>query len=277
MNSKRIHKKPRRTKRIQKKMRGGLGGSDVLKSSKKVAIGQITSFESLNGFTVSDDVVKFKYTVKIDGDKIVLSDISKFTSTQSIGVFLSIVSLSPTKFSSFDAMTRVFYNIDIPWSIMGDSHHLTQGQAETGNSMQAVLNAMNNYFDPMFREGKYLGAIPKKIVFSANAIDVTVKDEEQPTLDIPVEFQDGFKNNVMNYFRKLVDPEYNGKMPANANGSAIPTSGLTPIEDGDKEKIRQLIPDARFEGMQLVTKSTIQKDASGKFYATATEYKVECK
>lgn len=280
MNSKRIHKKPRRTKRIQKKMRGGLGGSDVMKSGKKVTVNDIKSFESLNGLTVSDDVIKFKYHVKIEGDKIIFSEISKFASTKTIGAFLSIIKLSIAKFSSFDALTRVFYNIDIPWSFMGDSRHLMTGQTETGNSMQAVLNAMNDYFDPMFRKGKYLGAIPEKIAFSANTIEVTLKGEEQTPLVIPGEpenFQKGFKDHVVAYFRKLVDPEYDGTMSGDtnsSNGVSIPTSGLVPIIDADKAEIQKIIPDARFEGLQLVTKSTIQKDASGKFYATATEYKV---
>jgi hypothetical protein len=270
-SSKRVYKK-RKSRRI-KKLEGGIGGSTVMKAGKKVEIGQIIDFNSLNGFTVSDDVVKFKYTVKIDGDKIILSDISKFVSTKTIGVFLSIVNLSPTKFSSFDTMTRVFYNIDIPWSIMGDSHHLMQGQKETGNSMQTILNDMNNYFDPRFREGKYLGAIPEKIVFSDKTIVVTLKGEEQPTLNIPELFQDGFQKNVMNYFRQLIDPEDVGvKCPV--TGPAIPTSGLKDIEESDKAKIQELIPGAKFEGKQLLTRSTLQKDASGKFYATAVEYKV---
>ena len=331
--SKRVYKNARKSQRTLKdSYTGGLGfGSTVKKSDNDVPVTEITTFASLQGLAVKDDTVKLKYFVDIDGDTIKFTGIDRFVSSR--------FKINPFKYDSFDKMNRAFYNINTKFSAFSTPQQLSKTQnGTTAPTMAQVLSGLDRFFDKTLRDGKP----PTEMAYSEKQVGITYnkrkddakgtgritkimtkdKYEEQTVYyDIPKEFQSNFKTNVVNYFRKLIDPEdpgitisdaappsgsgpvpgsgppsgpgsgppsgpgsgpgsvvAPGPGPGSGSGSGppVPQTG-TPIVSNDIPEILKIIPDAKFDGTELLSKTKIIKGVDGKYYATETTYDVTCK
>ena len=316
--SKRVYQNARKSKRNDRdtNQTGGLGGSTVTNmKGRLIKSDDITKFTDLNKINVEDDIIKFKYFVDIKDDTITFTKIEKFYSALTVGWLVSIAKLKPLSYNSFDTMARIFYGVINPFSYI-----TPKGLKRTdisGNSMSGMLDKLNSYFESTGRLTNAVKSIlnkdskaskgrkgatdiPETITFTPAS--VTVGKAE---IFINKDFVDKveFKKNVVNYFKKLVNPNFNpDDAPAAGTTAAAATtaaataapgapgvissgavnipSGLTDIDTTDITNIKIILgPKAMFtDGSNyLITKSKIQKDGENNYYATETLFDdIEC-
>jgi hypothetical protein len=308
--SKRVYQNARKSKRIDRdtNQTGGLGGSTVTNmKGRLIKSDDITEFTDLNKINVEDNIIKFKYFVDINGDSIKFTKIEKFYSALTIGWLVSIAKLKPLSYNSFDTMARIFYGVINPFSYI-----TPKGLKRTdisGNSMSGMLDELNSYFESTGRLTKAVrgiiskvsnaskaskgrkGAkdIPETITFTPESVTV---GEDEP-IYINKDFVDNveFKKNVVNYFKKLVNPNFNPDDATAATGTAaaataaatataatagVMSSGavLSDINPTDIPKIQKILgPNAMFTSDNyLILKSKIQTDGKDNYYATETVF-----
>lgn len=264
--SKRVYQNARKSKRRMNRMQTGGSKITLVSEDARNPKTKINEWGDLNEAKVTDDITRYKYDIETQGeDSFTLKNIEAFR-----------ISARPT----MAKMIRDIYDIPDKGSKFYD-RWLSMGKHRNVDSAK---------FAKQFIE------IPTRS--GTSYPDYTFTHDKIGSIDVPDDLKidkDRFKTRTLNYFKKLNGqsitdeaaqgpaqgpaqggPDGQSSLSQGAPSSIIVPSGSNVITEGDQDNIKKIIPDAKFEDGKLLSKTTIVKSPDGKYYATTTDYNVNC-
>jgi hypothetical protein len=285
--SKRVYKNARKSQRMYQTGGFGWGNSGTIKLGNGKS--KIKEYNDLFGAEVQDNNVKFSYKI---GKK-------KTTSTQILEYFTLDKIQNIKKGANMEKMINTFYNIPSNFSFI-------QNNGFDTTKLQSLQDKIKNI--PVSTTTLY-GFYHNKITYKDTPKSISIINMSHNTMLT----EEKFKKNVLKYFKTFkVIPSVLPLGPSSKPSLSAPPSGLlsttssgpptgppssstssgpptgppsgppsgpptgTPIGSTDIPEILKIIPDAKFDGTELLSKTKIIKGVDGKYYATETTYNVKC-